>query len=199
MLAEPFGRANYNLIQEHLEVLLLAHGELLDSVEIGDRRKLQDSIAAFFRDFENGCQDYEKNVFLMTRYQRGSETLEQLDRLIRHTLAAAGLVGHRADDRCYTADRNLWDNVCTYMHCCRLGIAVLEDIVVDEFNPNVALEYGYMRGLEKPVLLLKERRFHPRADILGTLWEEFDILQLDQTVPAAVDRWLNDIGPIREA
>jgi hypothetical protein len=197
LLSEPFGRAAYNLIQEHLEVLLLAKSTLLDAVETADRRKLQDAIAAFFRDSEKACEDYEKNVFLMTRFQPGNETLGQLDRLMRDTLASAGLVGHRADDRCYTADRSLWDNVCTYMQCCSRGIAVLEDIIVEEFNPNVALEYGFMRGLGKPVLLLKERRFHPRADILGTLWEEFDILRLDQTVPTAIDRWLNDIGSKR--
>lgn len=194
LLVEPFGRASYNLIQEHLEVLLLARATLLDSFETGERRKLQDPIAAFFRDAKNGCEDYEKNVFLMTRFQPGNETLEQIDRLIRGKLASASLVGHRADDRCYTSDRSLWDNVCTYMQCCSRGIAVLEDIIVEEFNPNVALEYGFMRGLGKPVLLLKERRFRPRADILGTLWEEFDILRLDQTVPSAIDRWLNDIG-----
>lgn len=186
LIADPYGRANYNLIQEHLEVLLLARARLLESTESGERRKLQDSIDAFFRDSENGCDVYEKNVFLMTRFQRANETLEKLDRLIRETLTSAGLVGHRADDRCYTSDRNLWDNICTYMECCSRGIAILEDIMVEEFNPNVALEYGFMRGLRKPVLLLKERRFHPRADILGTLWGEFDMLRLDQTVPIAV-------------
>jgi hypothetical protein len=35
-----------------------------------------------------------------------------------------------------------------------------------------------MRALGKPVLLLKEKRMKPRADILGTLWEEFDILDV---------------------
>jgi hypothetical protein len=57
---------------------------------------------------------------------------------------------------------------------CRFGIAVPEDILVAEFNPNVALEYGFMRALGKPTLLLKEQRMLPRADILGTLWGQFD-------------------------
>ena len=57
-----------------------------------------------------------------------------------------GLMGHRADDRCYPNDRNLWDNVCTYMFCCKYGVHILEDIMADEFNPNVALEYGFMRA-----------------------------------------------------
>ena len=105
-----------------------------------------------------------------------------------------GLRGHRADDKCYPGDRNLWDNVCTYMIGCKYGIALLEDIIADEFNPNVALEYGFMRALGKPTLLLKERRFKARADILGTLWEEFDILDIETSITSAVSRWLRDVG-----
>lgn len=194
LIAEPYGRANYNLIQEHLEVLKLAKAALIESSQIGDEVKLRDAIRLFFQDGDRRCENYEKNVFIMIRFQAGDKTLQRVDDLIRHTLHSRGLVGHRADDHCYTADRNLWDNVCTYMRCCSLGIAVLEEIIVEEFNPNVALEYGFMRGLGKPTLLLKERGFRPRADILGTLWEEFDILDLDLTVPKAINRWLDDVG-----
>ena len=77
---------------------------------------------------------------------------------------------------------------------CKYGIALLEDIIADEFNPNVALEYGFMRALGKPTLLLKERRFKARADILGTLWEEFDILDIETSITSAVSRWLRDVG-----
>jgi nucleoside 2-deoxyribosyltransferase len=89
------------------------------------------------------------------------------------------------------------------MLCCKYGVAVLEDIIADEFNPNVALEYGFMRALGKPTLLLKERRFKPRADILGTVWNEFDVLDVRQSVPKALGKWLHDIGhhppPLRDA
>ncbi|OGL61588.1 MAG: hypothetical protein A3J27_04615 [Candidatus Tectomicrobia bacterium RIFCSPLOWO2_12_FULL_69_37] len=80
------------------------------------------------------------------------------------------------------------------MLCCKYGVAVLENIIVDEFNPNVALEYGFMRAMGKPALLLKEKRFKPRADILGTIWQDFDILNIDPTVPNAIDKWLDDVG-----
>jgi hypothetical protein len=138
--------------------------------------KLVDPVRLFFEDSNNECLNYDKNVFVMTRFQDGNCMLSELDATIRDGLRARGLVGHRADDRCYPNDRNLWDNVCTYMLCCKYGVAVLEDIIADEFNPNVALEYGFMRALGKPTLLLKERRFKPRADILGTVWNEFDVL-----------------------
>lgn len=131
--------------------------------------KLAETVRLFFEDQSRGCHNYDRNVFIMTRFQANNPTLSGLDAAIRKALRARGLTGHRADDRCYPNDRNLWDNVCTYMLCCKYGVAVLEDIIADEFNPNVALEYGFMRALGKPTLLLKERRFKPRADILGTL------------------------------
>lgn len=155
--------------------------------------KLAESLRLMFEDSKRQCQNYDCNVFIMTRFQSGNPTLEQLDKIIRGTLQEYGLVGHRADDRCYPSDRNLWDNVCTYMLGCKYGIAVLEDILAEEFNPNVALEYGFMRALGKPTLLLKELRFKPRADILGTLWHEFNILDIPQTVPNAIKKWLEDL------
>jgi nucleoside 2-deoxyribosyltransferase len=71
----------------------------------------------------------------------------------------------------------------------------LENILQNEFNPNVALEYGFMRALGKPVLLLKEKRMAPRADILGTLWEEFDMVEsIEETISRAIHRWVDDCG-----
>jgi CheY-like chemotaxis protein len=156
--------------------------------------KLEEGMRSFFRDEQNGCVDYNKNVFIMTRFQPKNPQLESIDQVLRKSLAAHGLCGHRADDRCYVTDRNLWDNVCVYMLGCKFGVAVLEDIIQEEFNPNVALEYGFMRGLGKHVLLLKESRFHPRADIMGTLWEELDIFNIDSSIETAINRWAHDIG-----
>jgi hypothetical protein len=111
---------------------------------------------------------FDKNPFIVTRFKPGNKTLESIDETIRSSLKTIGLVGHRADDRVYPLDRNLWDNVCTYMIGCKFGIAVLEDTLAEDFSPNVALEYGFMRALGKPTLLLKEQRMSARADILGT-------------------------------
>jgi hypothetical protein len=82
---------------------------------------------------------------------------------------------------------------------CRYGVAILEDHVGDELNPNVALEYGFMKGLGREVVLLKERRFkHLRADLVGTIPKEFDIgadHALDRrSIQDAVSNWLIDIG-----
>jgi hypothetical protein len=164
----------------------------------GGYKKLMEPLEAFFADEERSCVDYEKNVFIMSRFLTGSKTLDSIDKTIRAAVTSVGLISHRADDRVYPIDRNLWDNVCTYMVGCKFGIAVLEDILQDEFNPNVALEYGFMRALGKPTLLLKEQRMRPRADILGTLWEPFDILEIEKGITDAIRRWSRDLGrPMR--
>jgi hypothetical protein len=139
--------------------------------------------------------DYDRNVFIMTRFVPGNRLLVQLDEELRRTLCRNGLDGLRADDRMYPHDRQLWKNVCVYMLSCKYGIAVLEDRVKDEFNPNVALEYGFMRALGKPVLLLKDEGFRNlRADIIGTLHESFDLLDIPGTMGPPITRWVHDLG-----
>jgi hypothetical protein len=139
--------------------------------------------------------DYDRNVFVMTRFVAGDRLLKQLDVELRRTLCRHGLTALRADDRMYPNDRQLWKNVCVYMLSCRYGIAVLEDRIRDEFNPNVALEYGFMRALDKPTLLLKDVGFHNlRADILGTLHEPFDITDIAGSLTRPIENWIRDLG-----
>lgn len=153
-------------------------------------QRLADDCRRFFADHP----EYARNVFLMTRFDE-SKHLKELDETTRAALRGRGLNPVRADDRVYASDRNLWDNVCVYMLCCSKGVAILEDRGRDEFNPNVALEYGFMRALNKPALLLVDRAFRNlRADVIGTLREEFDLLDIAATVPPALDRWLRDVG-----
>jgi hypothetical protein len=154
---------------------------------------LRKPLLRFFSDTEKGCERYDRNVFIMMPFG-DSETLSSIESTIRDVLKHHELVGHRADDRMYPTDRSLWDNVCTYMFGCKYGVAVLENLVVEEFNPNVALEYGFMRALDKQCLLLKDRRFKPRADITGTLAEEFDMLDPKSGVSRGVERWIVDLN-----
>jgi len=136
---------------------------------------------------------YDKNVFLMTRFDSSNRFSVTLDQEVRTVLRSQGFDPVRADDKMYMPDRNLWNNVCVYMLCCSSGIAILEDRVADEFNPNVAIEYGFMRALNKPTLLLADRAFRNlRADIIGTLRETFDLTDIEATIPTAVERWLRD-------
>ena len=65
--------------------------------------------------------DYERNVFIMTRFVPGNKVLAQLDEELRKALCRQRLTGIRADDRLYPEDEDLWDNVCVHMLCCRSG------------------------------------------------------------------------------
>ncbi|MGV9253245.1 hypothetical protein [Streptomyces sp. NPDC003697] len=151
---------------------------------------LAEACQKFFHD--HPC--YEKNVFLMTRFDASNRLLVELDVELRRVLRAAGYDPVRADDKVYVADRNLWNNVCTYMLCCKQGVAILEDRAKDEFNPNVALEYGFMRALNRNVLLFADVGFRNlRADIIGTLREEFDITDIAGTVEPSLERWIRDL------
>jgi len=152
---------------------------------------LAEECAKFFEDHPN----YEKNIFIMARLAPGNRLLEQLDEGIRDVLKSRGLDPVRADDKMYMRDRNLWNNVCVHMLCSAQGLAVLEDRVKDEFNPNIALEYGFMRALNKPTLLLADSGFRNlRADIIGTLREEFDIVDIEGTIRQPIEKWLTELG-----
>jgi hypothetical protein len=60
------------------------------------------------------------------------------------------------------------------LFCCGRGVAIVEDKYQAEFNPNVAMEWGWMRGLGKNVLYLIEKDFrHLRADTSGLIFENF--------------------------
>ncbi|WP_433117248.1 hypothetical protein [Micromonospora sp. CA-246542] len=144
--------------------------------------------------FFNDHPRYDRNVFLMTRFDAGSGFLVTLDQELRRVLRHYDFDPVRADDKMYMPDRNLWNNVCVYMLCSQRGVAVLEDRAADEFNPNVAIEYGFMRGLNKPTLLLADKGFRNlRADVIGTLRETFDLLNIEGTVQPAIERWISDL------
>jgi hypothetical protein len=150
---------------------------------------------------------YASNVFVMMRFpvagssDQASKCLEHAWRAIKSTLGDYGLNALRADQQDLSDGGWLWDNVRAYMGGSRYGIAVLENFSALEFNPNVALEYGYMQALGRKVLLLKEDRFqNVRADLIGTLWKEFsasDPTAVSRSVSAAVRAWMKDMEVAR--
>jgi nucleoside 2-deoxyribosyltransferase len=99
----------------------------------------------------------------------------------------------RADDKEYHDD--LFANIQTYIHGCGFGIAVIERIEKDEFNPNVALEIGYMLALKKPVCILKDKTVPVlQADLIGRLYKQFDPQDVSKTIPDQLTKWLLDKG-----
>jgi len=142
---------------------------------------------------------FDRNVFIMMRY-RETPQFQIIERTIRATLEDYGLKGHMARDRAYTDD--LWGNVCVYMVGCKYGIAVFEEIEERSFNPNIAIEIGYMYALGRKCLLLKDNRMPSMpTDIIGKLYKTFDVFNIADSVEKQVREWIEHdlrIVPIRQ-
>lgn len=114
---------------------------------------------------------------------------------IRSVLSGRGITAVRADDKQYHDD--LFPNMLTYIYGCGFGIAVFERPEADEFNPNVALEVGYLFALQKPVCLLKDKTVKTlHTDLVGKLYREFDPQNPNGTVPDVLSQWAQDKGII---
>jgi len=112
---------------------------------------------------------------------------------IKETLKKHGILALRADDKQYMDD--LFPNIKTYMHACDFGVAVFDRITEDDFNPNVSLEVGYMLGMGKTVLLLKDKTLkYLQTDLTGKLYKQFDTTDIDNTMPPQIEKWLLDKG-----
>lgn len=137
------------------------------------------------------------NVFLMMRFA-DSVANRKVVRSLRTALRRYGMNLLRADQKAYS--ESLWENVKYYMNACDLGVAVFEQLVKKDYNPNVSLELGHMLALGKKVLLLKEHHL-PRlpSDIVGHLYKEFDARDIATTIRHAVDAWLQDVGIAKSA
>ena len=158
---------------------------------ISGYEKLQPTLDAFLSDHPA----FEKNVFIAMRFCAGRQFVE-IHQAIKSGLANYGLKGLRADDKTYPSDGDLWDNICVYMMGCKYGVCVFEEIDEREFNPNVPLEYGFMRAINRQVLLLKDVRM-PKlpSDMTGKLYRSFDTYNITQTIQEQISQWAErDLG-----
>jgi hypothetical protein len=181
-------------VKTHLKRLALLHGV---NVPAGYEH-LRPNIYRF-------CESspYERNVFVMMKFpdkvSMGKPQIRLLDDIwnaIRDEAARYGLVAHRADQRSY--HDQLWENICVHIVGSKYGIAVLEDEVASELNPNVTLEYGFMKALDHPVALLRSSAFqHGRADLASKLVKDFDIISgvlRANTLRGAAAAWFKEQG-----
>jgi hypothetical protein len=140
--------------------------------------------------FKADHPDPRKVAFIMMRF---GNTKAHTDIVtgIQNALNTHGITAVRADDKQYHDD--LFPNVLTYVYGCAFGIAIFERIETEEFNPNVALEVGYMFALKKSVCLLKDKTLKTlQADLVGKLYRVFDPLDPIKTIPGELSRWLQD-------
>lgn len=81
----------------------------------------------------------------------------------------------------------------TYMYGSTNGIAVFDQINYREFNPNVALEVGFMLAQNKRVLLLKDLSIPIMpTDIIGKIYRSFNTYQPRETIPPQLEKWFID-------
>lgn len=124
---------------------------------------------------------YERSVFIMTKFPpdpipAGDTLGKELQQIIDSVVAgikARGYVPRIASDKLYHP--HLWQNVELYLLACARGVAIVEARYDDQLNPNVALEWGWMVGMGRRVLYLRDSAFAAeRADWAGLVHHQFD-------------------------
>ncbi len=129
-------------------------------------------------------------VFVIMSFDDGLSPIYQA---IEKTLKKHNITAIRADKKEFSDD--LWGNVSTYLNCCQTAIAVFNkfDDDKDAYNPNVALETGYMIALDRKVCLLKDSHLEKLpTDIVSKLYKTYDINDIDNTVSQQIESWLMD-------
>ena len=140
--------------------------------------------------FHQDNESARATAFVMMRFSR-TTAHSNIFRAIQESATSLGCRALRADDRFYHDD--LYYNVLTHIYGCDFGIAVFERLETDEFNPNVALEIGYMLALHKPVCILKDRTLKAlQTDLVGKLYVGFDPQHPAKSIPKQVTKWIKD-------
>ncbi len=142
-----------------------------------------------------GESKYDNNIFIMTPY-RDDAAFRETIRTVKESLSKFGLRGWLASE--LTLEQQLWDNAKVFMAGCKAGIAIFTTDAqavagnCDVFNPNVAIEAGYMLARNKPVLLLKDLALtRLPTDMVGFLYQDFDLQHASDTIPKVIKRWVN--------
>jgi hypothetical protein len=138
---------------------------------------------------------YDKSVFIMTKYpvdqnpQPIDLELKKVIQTVQAAISDKGFIPRLAIDKRYHPE--LWNNVELYLLGCKYGVAIVENKYLDELNPNVAMEWGWMRGMDKNVLYLVEKTFDlERADLSGLIQDRFTWENPDAEIRGAIHGWL---------
>lgn len=121
-----------------------------------------------------------------------SEKLDTVYTAIKDSLKKHGINNVvRADEKEFAED--LWQNVKVYLNCCKMAVAVFDKNDQDSYNPNVALEVGYMLANGRKVCLLKDKRLEKLpTDLISRLYREYDIDDLENSISMEIEKWLNN-------
>ena len=134
---------------------------------------------AFFDKFGHNA------VFVIMPFR---EECDQIYSIIQDTFFNRGFTVTKASD--YEFKDDLWENVKVYLDCCRAAVSIFHYDDSKKYNPNVAIETGYvMADMDnKSICLLKDKRLeHLPTDFLGKLYKQYDMDHLDN-----LNKQLND-------
>lgn len=141
---------------------------------------------------------FERNVFVMMPFRQDrDERYSEIERIIRAELRNHGFRAWLASDK--SVAPQLWDNVAAFLLACKYGVAVFtrlekETAIEEEFNPNVSLELGFCISRGKKVLILKDIKLRRlQTDLVGHLYEEFDLNLVRRQLPKKIRKWVRDI------
>lgn len=158
------------------------------SEEAASTPEIASGLEKFKTDFPTG----KKTAFIIMQFSE-TKLHKEIVSCIKDTLEKHNISALRADHKEYLDD--LFPNVKVYMHACDFGIAVFDRIIEDDFNPNVSLEVGYMLGMGKNVLLLKDKTLKSLpTDLTGKLYKQFNTLDIANSMPEQIEKWLLDKG-----
>ncbi len=150
---------------------------------------LEPYVGAILRD-----SPFDRNVFVMVRYAE-TPSLRAIREATRRALSANDFTPLLAMDRAYHPQ--LWENTCAYMLASRLGLAIFEDVESQDYNPNIAIELGFMTALGRRCLPLKEKHMPALpVDIRGLLYKNFDRFDIQESISKAIKSWVeSDLFP----
>jgi hypothetical protein len=150
------------------------------------------NLAMFNQDGKGGYDDF---VFIMTKFPDPDDAtpegqqLQAIIKCVEEAVIARGYKPRIAWEKDYT--RWLFANVELFLFGCARGIAIVEDKYLPELNPNVAIEWGWMTGMGREVLYLREQEFeHQRADWSGLINYTFRWTDPKQGIELAVNKFL---------
>ena len=150
--------------------------------------EITESLAKFQQDHP----DPRKTAFIMMRFGN-TDAHAEIGKAIRDTLQPLGITAVRADDKEYHDE--LWSNVRTYLHGCGICVAVFERLQTNDFNPNVALEVGYMMALRRPMCMLKDQTLPTlHTDLVSKLYRTFDPQNPTVGIKRELANWIKERG-----
>lgn len=102
-----------------------------------------------------------------------------------------GYIAIRADTKEFADD--VWLNIKIYLDCCNIAVAVFDQNEQNSYNPNVALEAGYMMAKDCKICFLKDKNLAKLpTDLISKLYKEYDPNEIEETVTKQLEAWIKD-------